>query len=504
MISKIEVQELLQSTETYRVERTISTGDMDKFQEAICAFSNDLPNSKKNGYLIIGAHDDGTLSGLKVDDALMKKIAAIRSDGNILPLPIMSVERFEFPDGDLLVAEVSPSLLPPVRYRGRTFVRIGPRRDIATEAEERILLERRTSYMATFDAMPCLGATINDIDVNYIKQDYLPQVIDTEVLASDKRDIKEQLASIHLYDLTHDCPTNAAIILFGNNPRHFLPGFYIQYVRFAGKAIGGQVLNEKRFQGPLYRLLSELELFVSNAIITQRPVAISLFREKAVINYPNNALRELLMNACMHRDYQSNMPVRLYQFDDHIEIMNAGGLYGEARPENFPTVNDYRNPIIAEAMKEMKYVNMFNQGIRRVQEMLRDNNNEEAVFDVSKLTVFEVNVFSTVDDGTQGGTQDVTQDVTQGVTQDVTQGGTQDDTQGGTQDDTQGGTQDDTQDGNLDAWIETQIRNNPKITTDELAKLSGFTSRTIKRHIIKLTHIKYVGSGYSGHWEIEK
>ena len=500
MITKNELQELLRSTETYRVERTTSTGDMDKFQEAICAFSNDLPNSRKNGYLIIGAHDNGTLSGLKVDDALMKKIAAIRSDGNILPLPIMSVERFEFPDGDLLVAEVSPSLLPPVRYRGRTFVRIGPRRDIATEAEERILLERRTSYMATFDAMPCLGATINDIDVNYIKQDYLPQVIDTEVLASDKRDIKEQMASIHLYDLTHDCPTNAAIILFGNNPRHFLPGFYIQYVRFAGKAIGGQVLNEKRFQGPLYRLLPELELFVSNAIITQRPVAISLFREKAVINYPNNALRELLMNACMHRDYQSNMPVRLYQFDDHIEIMNAGGLYGEARPENFPTVNDYRNPIIAEAMKEMKYVNMFNQGIRRVQEMLRENNNEEAVFDVSKLTVFEVNVFSTVDDGTQGGTQDVTQDVTQGVTQDVTQGGTQDDTQGGTQ----GGTQDDTQDGNLDAWIETQIRNNPKITTDELAKLSGFTSRTIKRHIIKLTHIKYVGSGYSGHWEIEK
>ena len=496
MITKAEIQELLKSTETYRVERTISTGDMDKFQEAICAFSNDLPNSRKNGYLIIGAHDDGTLSGLKVDDALMKKIAAIRSDGNILPLPIMSVERFEFPDGDLLVAEVSPSLLPPVRYRGRTFVRIGPRRDIATEAEERILLERRTSYMATFDAMPCLGATINDIDVNYIKQDYLPQVIDTEVLASDKRDIKEQLASIHLYDLTHDCPTNAAIILFGNNPRHFLPGFYIQYVRFAGKAIGGQVLNEKRFQGPLYRLLSELELFVSNAIITQRPVAISLFREKAVINYPNNALRELLMNACMHRDYQSNMPVRLYQFDDHIEIMNAGGLYGEARPENFPTVNDYRNPIIAEAMKEMKYVNMFNQGIRRVQEMLRDNNNEEAVFDVSKLTVFEVNVFSTVDDGTQDGTQGGTQDVTQDVTQGVTQGVTQDDTQGGTQDDTQ--------DGNLDAWIETQIRNNPKITTDELAKLSGFTSRTIKRHIIKLTHIKYVGSGYSGHWEIEK
>lgn len=175
----------------------------------------------------------------------------------------------------------------------------------------------------------------------------------------------------------------------------------------------------------------------------------------------------------MHRDYQSNMPIRLYQFDDHIEIMNAGGLYGEARPENFPNVNEYRNPIIAEAMKEMKYVNMFNQGIRRVQDMLLDNGNKEAVFDVSKLTAFEVTVPSTVD-----------------VPQDVTQGGTQDDTQGDTQGDA------------LDIWIEEQIRRNPKITTEELARTSKKGLATIKRHIAKLAHIKYVGSGYSGHWEI--
>ena len=113
MITKDEIQELLHSTETYRVERTTSTdarsksrgqarldyalqggrrrepaGDMDKFQEAICAFANDLPNSRKNGYLILGAFDNGELSGLKVTDDLLKKIAAIRSNGNILPIPV--------------------------------------------------------------------------------------------------------------------------------------------------------------------------------------------------------------------------------------------------------------------------------------------------------------------------------------------------------------------------------------------------------------------------------
>ena len=59
MITKDEIQELLHSTETYRVERTTSTGDMDKFQEAICAFANDLFGSRKKGYLILRAYDDG-------------------------------------------------------------------------------------------------------------------------------------------------------------------------------------------------------------------------------------------------------------------------------------------------------------------------------------------------------------------------------------------------------------------------------------------------------------
>ena len=298
MISKEEVRELLKSTETYRIERTTSTGDMDKFQEAICAFSNDLPNSKKNGYLILGAYDNGTLSGLKVDDDLLKKISAIRSNGNILPLPIMSVERFEYEDGDLLVAEVSPSLVPPVRYRGRTFIRIGPRRDIASEAEERILTERRTAYMATFDATPCLGSTIDDLDIDAIKTNYLPSVVSSDELAEDNRDIKEQLASIRLFDRKFDCPTYAAIILFGRKPRFYLPGCYVQFVRFSGKDKSGDVLNEREFQGALYKMLPQLESFVRDAVVTQRPVTASLLREKTLINYPDGALRELLMNAC--------------------------------------------------------------------------------------------------------------------------------------------------------------------------------------------------------------
>ena len=93
-----ELQDILKIDESYRIERTVSTGNMDKFQEAICAFANDLPGKRQKGYLLIGVEDGGRLSGLKVDDALMKKISGIRSDGNILPLPVMNTEKVSTPD----------------------------------------------------------------------------------------------------------------------------------------------------------------------------------------------------------------------------------------------------------------------------------------------------------------------------------------------------------------------------------------------------------------------
>lgn len=392
MITKAEVIELLHSTETYRVERTISKGDMDKFQEAICAFANDLPGSRKKGYLLIGAYDDGRLAGMKVDDTLLKKISGIRSDGNILPLPVMSVERFEFPEGDVLVAEVTPSLVPPVRYRGRTFVRIGPRRDIATEAEERILFERRASFMATFDATPCFGAGINDLDTEIFKRKFLPLAIDRRLLRSEKRGIEEQLAALGMYDLEHRCPTYAAIMLFGKAPRKFLPGAYLQFVCFGGETKSSAIEDEREFDDNYCTLLPKLESLLEMSVIKQYPVQVSMLREETVANYPYWAIRELLMNACMHRDLQSNAPIRLYEFSDHIEIMNAGGLYGNARPENFPMVNDYRNPLLASAMKTLGYVNKYNRGIGQVHDELEANGNPPAHFRIDMLTAFAVEV----------------------------------------------------------------------------------------------------------------
>ena len=389
MITEKELDVLISSVETFRIEKTVSTTNMDKFCEAICAFANDMPNSKLNGYLLIGITDDGKRSGLKVTDELLKKISSIRSDGNILPMPVMSVEVFSFNDGDVLVVEVTPSNLPPVRYRGRTFIRIGPRKDLATREEEEILTERRSYNFPTMDNTPCCQATLEDIDQDLFTKYYLPKAVDAGIVSKNNRSVKEWMISLRLYSKVYDCPTNAALLLFGTDPRRFMPGAYVQYVRWDGLDNASAIMNQRLFQGNLCEMLPQLDAFIDMAIVQKRPIPVSALREEIVCNYPKWALREILMNAIMHRDYNGNAPIKFYQYPDRIEIINHGGLYGKARPENFPTVNDYRNPAVAEGMQILGYVNMLNHGIPEVQRELEENGNGKAVFTIDRITVFE-------------------------------------------------------------------------------------------------------------------
>ncbi|MBS1590284.1 MAG: putative DNA binding domain-containing protein [Bacteroidetes bacterium] len=393
-MTREQITQLITSGESDRIERTVSISNTVKFSEAVCAFANDFPNHKQPGYLLIGVKDDGTLSGLKVTDELLKNLGALRSEGNILPPPVIHIEKFSYQEGEMAVVEVQPSFFPPVRYKGKVWLRIGPRKSVANEAEERILIERRQAGITTFDSCPLSGATLNDLDLELFKYQYLPKAVDDDTLNRDTRDVSEKMASLRLFDTTVNSPTVAGILLLGKNPEFFLPGAYVQYVRFGGTGREANILREVKFSANLITMLNKLDGFVDNSLVEKKPVPVSVLREEQVLNYPYWALRELIMNAVMHRDYQSNMPIRLYQFDDRIEIMNAGGLYGNARPENFPNVNDYRNPVIAETMKVLGYVNRFSRGVSRVNEELQDNDNGKAIFNFDLITVFEVTVKS--------------------------------------------------------------------------------------------------------------
>ena len=374
-----ELRALIADHESDRVELTTSTTKTDKFGEAICAFANDFPNHRQPGYLIIGVDDKARFSGLTVSDELLKNLGDLRSNVNIEPLPAMTVQKYTLGQEEVAVVEVLPSDLPPVRYKGRVWIRVGPSRRGANQQEERILTEKRTALQRTFDVRPCIGCTIDDLILDLFLVTYLPAAVDRAVIEENNRADQEQMASLRFYDLGAGCPTNAGAMLFGRDPLRWVPGAWIQFVRWAGPTMADDPIAERRFSGDLITVLREMEVFVSLPA-QPRPVSESALRERTAVDYPPVAIRELLLNAIMHRSYESNAPVRFSWYDDRIEIQNPGGLYGMASPENFPRQTDYRNPVLSEAMATLGYVNAFGRGVIRAQEALRKNGNPRAEF----------------------------------------------------------------------------------------------------------------------------
>lgn len=393
MITKEELDELLPAIEQDRIEKTISRNDAEKFGEAICSFANDLPNHKHPGYLIVGVHDDGSRAGMEVDEQQLQTLLSFRTDGRIVPPPAMTVARFIYPDGEVAVVEVQPHFLPPVRFKGKLCVRAGIRKGVANEAEERILTEKRSAFARSFDVLPCKGSALEDISIELFKLRYLPSAVDADTLAENERELNPQLASLKFFDIKENCPTYAGILMFGTNPRFFIPGASIQYVRFQGSDEASDFEYEHRFEGDLTTQLGQMDEFIKANIV--KLVLPSLGGEY-VSDYPLRAIKELLFNAVIHKDYQSNAPIKFYEFSDRIEISNAGGLFGKARPENFPNENDYRNPALSEAIKNLGFVNGFNVGVKAALAALLKNGSPAPEFIKDQPTSFLVKIYKRI------------------------------------------------------------------------------------------------------------
>jgi ATP-dependent DNA helicase RecG len=379
-----ELAELFRDLESDRVERKASAADGKKIRQAICAFANDLPNHQKPGVLFIGVNDDGSCANLSISDRLLTELAGIRSEGKILPMPVLRVEKHTFDGCEVAVIVVQPSDAPPVRFEGRTFIRVGPRRAIATPEEERRLNEKRRAGDLPFDLRPLPSASTDDLDLDIFQREYLHSALAPEILEENQRSIEQQLVSLRFCTPPPEfSPTNLGILVAGKQPRQLVPGFYIQFVRFDGKELTDPIRDQKEIDGSLIDLLRYMDEVLQANISTASDITTQPLEIKKP-DYPIVALQQLIRNAIMHRSYeQTNAPVRVYWFSDRIEIHNPGGLFGQVNRQNFyQGVTDYRNPHLAEAMKNLGYVQRFGVGIPIAQKQLEKNGNPPAEFDI--------------------------------------------------------------------------------------------------------------------------
>lgn len=263
-------------------------------------------------------------------------------------------------------------------------VRVGPTLRQASIEDERSLSEKRRSIDLPFDHRPVKDSSLEDLDLDFFKKQYLPQAISPDVLSENHRTLEQQLRSLRFISQTGN-PTYGAILAIGKEPLHFVPNAFVQFIRFEGESLTTPILNQIELNGPLFELLKNLESLLRINISTAIDITSSVLEVK-MPDYPLAALQQLARNAIMHRAYEStNAPVKIHWFSDRVEIINPGGLYGSVNEKNLGHgITDYRNPLIAEVMKILGYVQRFGLGIPLAQQELEKNGNPPAEF-TSKL-----------------------------------------------------------------------------------------------------------------------
>jgi ATP-dependent DNA helicase RecG len=373
-----ELESLLIDLESDQAERKSSISDKAGVCQAICAFANDLPGNRRPGICFIGVDDRGRCANFPITDQLLLTLADIRSDGNLLPFPTLTVQKRTLRDCQLAVLLVEPSDTPPVRYRGRTYVRIGPSTRLATPEEERRLTEKRRSGDLPFDIRPVQPSSLDDLDLELFRRTYLPASLPSDILAENQRTLEQQLASMRLATIGPEVrATILGILVVGKDPRQFLPGAYVQFLRIDGVDLADPVKAQREIDGPMIDLLRLLDEILEVHISTSVDITAGSTDVRRA-DYPIAALQQLVRNAVLHRTYEAtNAPVRVTWFNDRIEIQNPGGPYGQVSRESFgrPGITDYRNPHLAEALKNLGYVQRFGVGIQIARRELERNGN---------------------------------------------------------------------------------------------------------------------------------
>ena len=393
-LTDAELTALLDGLESDRAERKQSwRGDApEKGRQAVCAFANDLPNHSLPGVLFVGAKDDGspTGQGFFVDDELLKTLADIKTDGKTVPPPTLTVERRMLKGAEMAVVSVWPSDTPPVRYEGRIWIRTGPRRGLASAQDERVLNEKRRHRDRSFDTHPVVGCALSELNKSQFENEFLQQAIAPDVLAANGRTYEERLASLgFIASVDEPTPTVLGVLTLGKSPRTWIPGAYVQFLRIQGDAWGDPVLDEAVLDGTLDMLLRRLDEKLKAHLSTAVDFTSGVVEQRRS-TFPMSALQQLTRNAVMHRTYEgTNSPVRVYWFNDRIEIHSPGGPYGLVNKQNFgrPGASDYRNPALAGVLRTLGFVQRFGFGIAEAKRAMAANGNPPPEFQVEDTFV---------------------------------------------------------------------------------------------------------------------
>lgn len=343
-------------SESSRLEFKEMIPGSSKIVKTVIGFCN-----SKGGKLVIGVKDDGTIVGISEEEAheAMERLDHLIYEASTPPiLPLIYQQRID--SKVLLIIEVSSGINKPYYQKSEglsegTFIRLG-RSTVKANAD--IIEELKwQSRGISYDQLPLYHATVDDLDTarieyffNHRRNGVRSPVSEDALIAYEI--IKKEHAT--------DYSTVAGMLLFGKSPQRFISEAYILCCHFS-EFKDREAVASRTCKGTLFEQFDEAFDFIMERLNKSFRIEKKTREENWEI--PPIAVREVLMNAILHRNYHINAPIKISIYSDRIEFFSPGSLPGPLDASNLESGITYvRNTAIAKILWEAKYIEKMGSG----------------------------------------------------------------------------------------------------------------------------------------------
>jgi len=337
--------------ESQFVEHKQSLGELKEIIESVAAFA-----TCQGGTIRIGIRSNGEKIGVQIGRTTLEDLARDIKQNTDPP---------QFPsiifDGEerraIITVQVAGSPVKPVFAYGRPYKRVGRSNQRLSREEVQRLMEETTGR--TWDALPCPGLTVGNLDNTAIR-DFLKRA--GQDMMTDTMTVLRNLALMNAQGEL----VNAAALLFADSPQRFFPQAQLQCARFAGTS-SVKFIDEATYTGPAFSQLDDALKFVFRN--TKQAIRITGKPEHDVVpEYPVDAVREAVINAICHRNYTESGMVQMRIYDDRLEVWNPGTLPPGLTIEQLyqEHASHPRNPRLAGAFHHAGLVERWGTGTLRI------------------------------------------------------------------------------------------------------------------------------------------
>ncbi len=358
--------------ESETVELKPSLSQLERTLKTVCAFLN-----HKGGIIYFGVSDKGEVIGQVATDSNFKKISQ-QIGSRIKPAVVPVIEEIEVEGLPVIKVTVEKYNKELNYFDAVPYIKSGTETIAMPPDEVKKLILNCAKF--EWDGWICEDSTFEDIDIEKVKKYLQFREKERKISAKINMPLKDFLNNIKA--VSGDKPTNAGMLFFGKDPLKYLHHAQLRIARIKGTEIFNTILDKWDCDGTLWDMVLEAEDFIKRNI-RYMGLRTDKFQRIDKYEYPIKALKEAIINGLIHRDYLSMADVRVFIFDDRVEIVSPGSFPDGVTPEK-PTHKPV-NSILSSYMYDIGLIEKYGSGIYLENKLCRMNGNEKPIYNLADI-----------------------------------------------------------------------------------------------------------------------